>query len=211
VTDLEHAQALDQYFTRPSLAKAVVEWADIRAGDRILEPSCGGGDLVRWMPTTAKVTAVDIEARPLLVNGHDLELIQSDFLELRRPSDAFDLAVMNPPYGYVGKGKLRRAADRLHVQHALRMAPEVICLVRANFLAGTERYNHVFRFAEVVRMAVLVHRPSFHGPAVEVDGKGGHHEMAVFHLRRREDRMISEQKVDRASVEFWTQDWRLAA
>jgi len=219
VTDLEHAQALDQYFTRPLLAKTVVEWAGIQPGQRVLEPSCGAGDLVRWMPEGATIHAMDVdrsvfstwdEATKAKVDiGFDAV---GDFLAWRTaPSDCYDLAVMNPPYGYVGKGKARQAADRLHVQHALRMAPEVICLVRANFLWGQERYSHILRFAEVVRMAVLTHRPSFHGPALLPGQDAARHDFAVYHLRRAPDRMLREEKVDAASVEFWTQDWRLAA
>lgn len=215
---LERAQELDQFFTRPALAKAMVEWADIQEGAHVLEPSCGAGDLVRWMPSEAQVTALDIDAGVFLEWDDDIRderakaVVVADFLQHRAPSDAFDLAVMNPPYGYVGSGKVRQAADRLHVQHALRMCPKVICLVRANFLWGSERYNHILRFARVVKMAVLVHRPSFHGPAVEVDGKGGWHEMAVLHLERRPDRLLSttpECVSDQMRLEYWTTDWRI--
>lgn len=214
--DLKHAQALDQFFTPPALAKEIVGWADIKPKAKILEPSCGVGNLVRWMPRDAQVTALDID--PDVFDDWDEEARDRwgmgldpvcDFLQYRAASDAYDMAIMNPPYGYVGSGKMRQAADRLHVQHALRMCPEVICHVRANFLWGTERWNHVMRFVEVVKMAVLVHRPSYHGPAVT--GSGGHHEMAVYHLRRCEDRMLRKHKADSPELEFWTQDWRLAA
>ena len=212
---LERAQELDQYFTRPALAKAVVEWANIQPGARVLEPSCGEGALVRWIPDSALVTAIDLDDEMLSIcRGlrQDTTIVWRDFLKYPASSDAYDIAVMNPPYGYVGSGKVRQAADRLHVQHALRMCPEVICLVRANFLWGQERYNHVLRFARVVRMAVLVHRPSFHGPAVAVDGKGGQHEMMVLHLERRPDRALSstpECVSDQTRLEYWTQDWRI--
>lgn len=222
MTDLARAQALDQFFTRPALAKAIVEWADIQPGDRVLEPSCGAGDLVRWM-SDCHVTAMDIDpavfdqwegkavARSILSFAMVSQL-RGDFLKHHAPSDAYDKVVMNPPFGYIGRGKARQAADRLHVQHALRMAPDVIVHARANFLFGLERYQHIFRFARLVKMAILVHRPSYHGPAVEVDGKGGQHEMAVFHLQRRPDRELSstpECEHDQAQVEFWTADWRV--
>ena len=71
----------------------------------------------------------------------NVDPVGGDFLKTRLPSDAFDIAIMNPPYGFVGKGKARQAADRMHVQHALRMAPEVVVLARANFLWGQERYQ----------------------------------------------------------------------
>lgn len=214
---LERAQELDQYFTRPALAKAVVEWANIQPGARVLEPSCGAGAMVRWMPHSAVVHAMDIDQAVLDTWDEERKSrlgfqVLGDFLQHQASSDAYDIAIMNPPYGFTGSGKVRQAADRLHVQHALRMCPEVICLVRANFLWGQERYNHVLRFARVVRMAVLVHRPSFHGPAVAVDGKGGQHEMMVLHLERRPDRALSstpECVSDQTRLEYWTADWRI--
>lgn len=215
MTSHEHALSLDQFFTRPALAKAIVEWADIQPGTRVLEPSCGAGDLVRWMPREAWVTALDIDADvferwpPGVFREQQIVQDCVDFLQYRAASDAFDIAIMNPPYGYVGTGKQRQAADRLHVQHALRMTPDVIALVRANFLWGTERFQHVFYYAEIVRLAVLVHRPSFHGPAVAVDGKGGHHEMMVVHLRRRDPGQYGGRNIHRPSLEYWTQDWRI--
>ncbi len=219
----ERGQRLDQYFTQPALAKRFVEWADIQPGQRVLEPSCGWGDLARHIPEHAQTMAMDTDndvfkhwentpelyARQLSGN---IELVGGDFLAERLPSDAFDVVVMNPPYGYVGSGKYRKAADRLHVQHALRMAPDVFCLVRANFMWGQERYENVFRFAKVVKMGVLVHRPAFHGPALLPGQDSARHDFGVLHLRRHDD---FDRRVDKgpdaASVEFWTNDWRLAA
>lgn len=220
MTPHEHALSLDQFHTPPALAKAVVEWAHIQPGQKVLEPSCGEGDLVRWMPEDVQITAIDIDPGVWggrgrrqfgwgpLMNHPGLTPCTGDFLQHRAPSDAFDIAIMNPPYGYVGRGKQRQAADRLHVQHALRMAPDVICLVRANFLWGQERYRHIFKFARVVRMAVLVHRPAFRGPAVLPSQTGGQHEIAVFHLRRLSPEAgMVELPIDSSSIEFWTQDW----
>ncbi len=213
MTPHEHALSLDQFHTPPALAKAVVEWAHIGPGLKVLEPSCGAGDLVRWMPDNCQVTAMDIDtdvlnAWPEEMIRPNVDPVGGDFLKTRLPSDTFDIAVMNPPYGYVGRGKQRQAADRLHVQHALRMAPDVICLVRANFLWGQERYRHIFKFARVVRLAVLVHRPAFHGPAVLPSQTGGQHEIAVLHLRRyTRDQDFPRMDESTPRLEFWTQDW----
>jgi predicted RNA methylase len=133
-------------------------------------------------------------------------MYSSDFLKHREKSDAYEVAVMNPPYGYVGSGKTRKAADRLHVQHALKMCPRVVVLARANFLWGNERYQHVMRFARLTRMAVLVHRPSFYGPALLPGQDSARHDFAVFEFQR--GRPPGQQR-DTAAVEYWTDDWRL--
>lgn len=218
----QRGQRLDQYFTRPALAKAVVEWAELKPGQKVLEPSCGAGNLVRWMPDDCQVTAMDIDQQVLNAWPEEMlrlnvDQVGGDFLKTRLPSDAFDVVVMNPPYGYVGSGAGRKAADRVHVQHALRMAPNVIVLARANFLWGQERYQHIFRYAQLVRMAVLTHRPSYWGPALLPGQDAARHDFGVFHLRRGGDRdspvkrKFNARTHDCAWVSFWTQDWRDAA
>lgn len=208
-TEHERGERLDQYFTPPALAKRIVEWASIQPGDKVLEPSCGDGALVRWMPqdTGGRITVMDIDSGPAF-----------DFLKYRAARDAFDVAIMNPPYGWVGSGKTRAAADRLHVQHALRMSPRVVVLARANFLWGAERYQHVMRFATLRRMAVLVNRPSFYGPALLPGQDSARHDFGVFEFRRP-SRYLDEafdrhgagwKGIDDVKVEYWTDDWRLA-
>lgn len=219
--DRAKGKRLDQYWTPPALARAVVEWADIAPGDRVLEPSCGGGDLVRWMFEGARapgeVTALDVDEE--VFTRWPAELAKrvswraADFLAYRAPSDAFDLAVMNSAYGTVGRGKMAAAADRLHVQHALRMCPDVVAIVRANFLHGRERYRHVFARARMVRLAILVNRPPFHGPALAAGQDSARHDYVVLHLQR-ERRLVTPGKVvvhDKPAVEWWTQDWRAPA
>ncbi len=231
MAESDHAKGLklDQYFTRPALAQAVVEWAQIPKGAEVLEPSCGGGDLVRYMPEHCKVMAMDLDGDVFAKWGHVLqdridrglvEPVGADFLRWRGARNAFDLVIMNPPYGWVGNGRARKAADRLHVQHALRIAPRVIVLARANFLWGQERYDHVMRFARLTRMAVLVHRPSFHGPALLPGQDSARHDFGVFEFQRCNDtlhptegfdRRLDRERVDVVDMGFWTQDWRLAA
>lgn len=217
--DQAKGERLDQYWTPPALARAVVEWAGIGDGDRLLEPSCGGGDLVRYMLRSEAGSLLALDCDQEVFDTWDSELTDSwavteagDFLKYRAPSDAFDLAIMNSPYGWVGAGKMRAAADRLHVQHALRMSPDVVALVRANFLFGRERYRHVFRYARLVRLAILVNRPPFHGPALQPGQDSARHDYVVVHLQR-ERRVVTPGRklVDRPQVEYWEQDWRRAA
>ena len=199
VTDVERAKALDQYFTPPKLAKRIVERAPLWPQSRVLEPSCGDGAFLRFLPNQVECTGVDVEPR---VESGSFTVVAADFLKHREPQDAYDIAIMNPPYGYVGAGKQRNAADRLHVQHALRMAPEVVCLVRANFLLGAERHRHIFSRNTLARIAYLVNRPAFGGPALRPDQTSARHDFVVLHLIRGKDPEY------RPKAEFWTDDWR---
>ncbi len=204
MTDIERAKALDQYFTPPKLAKRIVDWAPIGFESRVLEPSCGDGAFLRWLPRNTRVTAFDLVMCPAIMDLplSSLKHANADFLKMRTAEDAYDVAIMNPPYGYVGAGKQRNAADRLHVQHALRMAPEVVCLVRANFLLGAERHRHIFSRNTLARIAYLVNRPAFGGPALRPDQTSARHDFVVLHLIRGKDPEY------RPKVEFWTDDWR---
>lgn len=208
--------SLDQYWTRPPVAQALVDWADIKPGARILEPSAGAGDIVRCIPErAARLVAIEMDRRawakwdPELLARPALERVEGDFLRYRAPSDAFDLAIMNPPYGWQGSGKARKAQDRLHVQHALRMAPDVIALVRANFLWGKDRFRYVIAYAKIMRVAIMVNRPSFYGPALREDQDSARHDFCVVHLRRRGS---SDPDHNQAPVklEFWTNDWKVS-
>lgn len=211
----ERGERLDQFWTVEPLAKAIAEWANIAPGDSVLEPSCGGGDFVRHITAGAAIKAMDLDSHVFakwdreLLERPRVERITQDFLRYRTSADAFDVALMNPPYGFVGSGKTRKAADRLHVQHALRFSRRVVVLARANFLWGVERYSHVFRFAELTRMAVLVHRPAFYGPALLAHQQSARHDFGVFEFCRRGAREQRGSPVDSAKVEFWTQSWKV--
>lgn len=219
MAESERAQQLDQYFTPPALAKAFVEWADIKPGATVLEPSAGDGALVRWIPDhVRRVTAIDVKwangMGPVIEAAGDkrLTVFEGDSLIER---GTYDVAIMNPPYGYVIHEGNRVAADRLHVQHALRHAKDVYCLVRANFLWGQDRYNHILRYARVLGMAVLVRRPNFVGPALHPDQTSPRHDYCCLHLTGdfrafgNADMKLGDVTKCDVKMEYWNQDWKL--
>jgi len=115
-----------QLFPTPMpLAARKAELAQLRDGDRVLEPSAGTGNLVRALLREARekgitlgaVTAVEINeqlARVLATAG-EVTVIAGDFLAKTAEDlgGAFDRIVMNPPFTH--------GADIQHVQHALGM------------------------------------------------------------------------------------------
>ena len=198
---LIHAKAMSQFFTTGKLARRIVEWAELFRGEKVLEPSAGGGDLVRAMPRNVRVTAVEMDPAMAEVLRKEtlhpvIEVIEADFLKLRPARDAFDVAVMNPPY--------EDGADGRHVAHALRFAGRVVVLARTNFEYGTERFSQLFRWAQVTRRAVLTRRPKFYGPADQ--GQTARHDYVVLELVRREDRLLKPEP-DQVETEFWTDSW----
>lgn len=106
----------DQLFpTPPALAARMVEMAGIEPGMRVLEPSCGTGNLVHAIDEAGgEVFAVEIN--PLLAAA--TKALCADFLTLSWSDpdwtfglECFDSVVMNPPFG--------GGVDVAHVLHAL--------------------------------------------------------------------------------------------
>ncbi|CAB4154548.1 COG2263 Predicted RNA methylase [uncultured Caudovirales phage] len=197
----EAGKGLSQYFTPPSLAKRIVDWAELPRGHRVLEPSAGDGGLVRFFPRNVRVTAFEMDPQMVerlrLINHPTIEIHQANFLQVKAKRDAFDVAIMNPPY--------EDQADGKHIAHALRFAERVIALVRANFEFGVDRYNSLFRWAAITRRVVLTRRPPFYGPGDQ--GHGARHEYEVLELVRRETDRREDPTPDQVETEFWTEAW----
>lgn len=128
----QEKQELGQFFTPPELAKRMVSLAQIDPGDRVLEPSCGSGNLVVEILRTGgnQVCFWEISAEVLhkctarvdaLIRAEGRTWgrpfspcpVHGDFLLARPETEgAFDAVVMNPPFA--------KGADVAHVTHALR-------------------------------------------------------------------------------------------
>ncbi len=114
--EVETAKDLGFFATPPDLAAELVAMANVRPGDRTLEPSAGDGALLRpLLSAGAYIVAVEIDpARcDVLVEryGQKVAIWPGDFLEMTTGS--FDRVVMNPPFGKIG------GHDHLdHVRHA---------------------------------------------------------------------------------------------
>lgn len=114
-------QDFGQFDTPPELAQVVVELADIKPGMKVLEPSCGIGNLVAAVIAEAGGGAsvfgyeIDPKRHAECVTRHFSafgagSLGLGDFLAVK-PEPVFDRVVMNPPFA--------RQADIEHVEHAL--------------------------------------------------------------------------------------------
>jgi predicted RNA methylase len=109
------------FYTPTALADRVAAAANLKRGQRVLEPSVGGGALVL---AAAKVAAVRVDAfdidpsvaakievvRGAAANAGTLILVQvGDFLEVV-PDPIYDAVLMNPPF--------QKEQDMQHVAHA---------------------------------------------------------------------------------------------
>jgi hypothetical protein len=104
-TSKTKAQEGADYFATPEpVGLKMIELADIRAGEKVLEPSAGHGAIARWMPEGSDKFAIEPSSalRPRLAMVFDGNIISSDFEDLNIVNK-FDAIVMNPPFGSAGR------------------------------------------------------------------------------------------------------------
>jgi phospholipid N-methyltransferase len=107
--------------TPPALAARMVEMAGIEAGDRVLEPSAGTGNLAKAIRSAVPCAHLDlIEIDPRLcsiLKASGFEVSCCDFLAASMPvcpdsEEGHDCVLMNPPFS--------RGQDVAHILHALK-------------------------------------------------------------------------------------------
>jgi phospholipid N-methyltransferase len=120
-TGVQVAVAPQLFPTPPELAARMVEMAGIEAGDRVLEPSAGTGNLAKAIRSAVPDAHLDlIEIDPRLcsiLKTSGFEVSCCDFLAASMPvcpdsEDGHDCVLMNPPFS---KGQ-----DVAHILHALK-------------------------------------------------------------------------------------------
>ena len=111
--------------TPPDIVETMVEYAKIKKGDFVLEPSAGKGNIITGIcndDNARGITAVEINHSLInnLKNQFPLtNVIQADFLEWPEPEQAhqyFDRIIMNPPF--------KNGEDIKHINHALKFLKE---------------------------------------------------------------------------------------
>lgn len=130
------------FFPTPDeLVQQMIEAADLCAGDVVLEPSAGKGDIaVAVKCAGADVECVEVEGRLVeILKAKHLRVTQGDFLAM--PAHAgFDAVLMNPPF--------EKGADIDHVRHAFGFVKEggkLVAIVSAGALYRQDRKATEFR------------------------------------------------------------------
>jgi len=145
---VDRKKTLEQFFTPPELAERMVRLAGVHMGTHVLEPSAGGGNLIRpAIACGAVVTAVEID--PMLCaslvhieGAHgSIFAFNADFVGWQPTSlIPIDVVLMNPPFS-AGK-------DVAHVRHAwslLREGGELVAIVGPHAFLSKDRASVAFR------------------------------------------------------------------
>jgi len=185
--------AQSQWQTPPWLARRVAEW--MPRGQRILEPSCGAGNLLDALLRARHRPAdlLGIEKDPAFA-AHASERFQSavtivcgDFLTL--PPPRADTVLMNPPF---------ESNQHMHfVARALELACVVVAIVPASFEFGGERDRELWaKQGRVVRRARLPERVRYGGD------QSPKFDTVVLKIQRRAE-LRREDEVSHVAEEVW--------
>lgn len=161
-TSKTKAQEGTDYFATPEpVGLKMVEWADVRPGERVLEPSAGHGAIARWMPENAERTAIEPSSTllPRLAMVFDGKIVDSDFESLH-VNNKFDAIVMNPPFGQGGKTAIEHVAKA--ATH-LRERGRIVALIPTGS-AADKRFEKWFYEAEERPVKPIVQHDFGAGP-----------------------------------------------
>lgn len=138
-----HTRRDDDFFwTPPKIAEQVADWAGVRRGETVLEPSAGTGALLRALPRDVELRAFAIERN--VERRDELGTVcpwarildHDDFLDAqlgeRGMPDTIDVIVMNPPFSKVGRGDY--VDHVLHAFSLLRRGGRMVAILPAAVL-----------------------------------------------------------------------------
>lgn len=162
----ERRPELSQYFTPPWIARRLAAW--VPTSWRVVEPSCGGGNLIAALlenthepsliigveldPQWAQHTTNRFDGAVPVLCADFLGPDCSNYLAMWQP---IDCVVCNPPF--------EKNLHSAFVERALERAPVVIGIFPSSIEFGLERHNSLWSKAQVTRRARLPQRVSYGG------------------------------------------------
>lgn len=114
------SEGSDYYATPEPIGLKMVEWADLEAGERALEPSAGHGAIARWLPENTRNVVIEpsSELVPKLTMATPNAKVVHDTYENHHLSNRYDAIVMNPPFGKNGKTAIEHLAKAFYQLNA---------------------------------------------------------------------------------------------
>lgn len=109
----DQREGTDYYATPEPIGLKMVEFAGIKSGEKILEPSAGHGAIARYFPEDTARTLVEpsssLASRAALTSP-GARVVVDRFENLDKGANKFDAIVMNPPFGSGGKTAIEHVA-----------------------------------------------------------------------------------------------------
>ena len=130
--------------TPPHIAKQIVELAEIEPHHRVLEPSAGKGDIIKFIPECEILDCVELLPDNIAeLQSLGMSPFEGDFLSLP-PNPIYDRIVANPPFSYEGNPQ----ADIDHVNHmwgCLASEGRLVSIMSASVLFRENKKTTAFR------------------------------------------------------------------
>ena len=154
-----------EYFATPEpIGLKMVEWADLKPGDRALEPSAGHGAIARWLSEATENRAIEYESElsSKLALRFSGDVQTGDFMQ-HHAVNKYNAIIMNPPFGAGGK----QAAE--HVEKAmlhLKDRGRIVALIpdggmadkRFEKLLSSDKAEGIYTVAEIKLPSVTFKR-----------------------------------------------------
>lgn len=181
-TSKTKAQEGADYFATPEpVGLKMVELADIRAGERVLEPSAGHGAIARWFPEGSDKTAIEPShnLRPRLAMVFEGKINGGNFEDLNIVNK-YDAIIMNPPFGTAGKTAIDHLAKA--TQH-LKDGGRVVALIPVG--STDKKFDKWFYETDTRKAKPLGETEKagefYAGDIVELEGRDGTYKIESRH------------------------------
>ena len=128
------AEGVDYFATPEPVGYKMVQWAGLKDGDRVLEPSAGHGAISRFFSPNTDNTIIEPSSRlapQAQMNTDNAKLINGYFEDLHI-GNKYDAVTMNPPFGTGGKTAIEHVAKAF--KH-LRNGGRVIAIIPRGAMA----------------------------------------------------------------------------
>lgn len=128
------AEGVDYFATPEPVGYKMVQWAGLKDGDRVLEPSAGHGAISRFFSPNTDNTIIEPSSRlapQAQMNTDNAKLINGYFEDLHI-GNKYDAITMNPPFGTGGKTAVEHVAKAF--KH-LRNGGRVIAIIPRGAMA----------------------------------------------------------------------------
>ena len=180
-------EGIDYFATPEPLGFKMVEWANVKPGEKILEPSAGHGAISRYFPEDTARTIVEPStelASKASLRTPGARVVVGRFEDLNVGANKFHAIVMNPPFGHGGK----TAIDHLGkaVAHLANGGRIVALIPRGQ---ATERFDKFMEDDSRSRGVYLVGRIVL--PSVTFERAGTSVAAQVVILEKQTDREIA--------------------
>lgn len=153
----DQREGIDYFATPEPVGLKMVELANIRPGEKILEPSAGHGAISRYFPENTERTIVEpsleLSSKAALVTPGARTVV--DTFENFSIVNKYDAVVMNPPFGSGGRTAIDHLAKA--VKH-LRIGGRVVALLPTG-PAADKKFDAFYEEVEGVSMVADIKLP----------------------------------------------------